>query len=582
MNTTRKLPNIWGQGAIFAYSGFEGECSYYKSLCGTLMGDCLGIRFRNLAHASDGACLVVKPSNVFNIEYTAVLSDTILSTVSRNGGGSYPLDILFVDQRTILLRSDPACRAELFLDYPASESEAGGVRVYDGAGNRFAIAKEVQGEEMRVALAYGEGCEEAARAALRASPDKIIRERLAFYEALPVPRFRDEAEEMLYFKCASILRSTVYTPEGKIRGCALTPDRFPHRAVWLWDTAYLIIGIKHLSHSVARDGVLAILDCAHEDGFLPHMTTPDWQSEVTQPPVLAWAVLELYRKSGDIEFLQKTYDRLASYILWDIAHRDKNGNGLPEWVVGKNPLCRCGESGMDNTPRFDEAEEMDCIDFAAFLASDMRCMAEISRILGKRDAAAEWQARYDTIRERINTVLWDEETGFYYDRRLSDGKLHPVKSVAAFLPLFAGIPDERRARLLLEHLADPAEFGTPFPIPTVSADDKTFPTKDMFRGTVWLNFNYLIARGLDDYGFRDEAEALREKTVSTLKKWYQNDGVLYEFYDSMDEVSPSRLARKGHALFPYMPELRYVSVRDFSWGASAVMDFMLARKDETI
>ena len=91
---------------------------------------------------------------------------------------------------------------------------------------------------------------------------------------------------------------------------------------------------------------------------------------------------------------------------------------------------------------------------------------------------------------------------------------------------------------------------------------------------MWLNFNYLIEIGLRNYGFEKEAEELMNKTVDTLKHWYLNDGVLYEFYDSMNEFSPSRLSRKGTPLQPYMPELRYQAVREFSWGACAVIEFL--------
>jgi neutral trehalase len=304
------------------------------------------------------------------------------------------------------------------------------------------------------------------------------------------------------------------------------------------------------------------------------MTSPVYQSKITQPPVLAWAALHLYEFGHDKQFLIDAYDRLAKYVEWDLKNRDINGNGLPEWVVTDDPFCRCDESGMDNTPRFDDVDEMDCIDFAAFLANDMRCLSKIAKIIGKDAESALWEERFNTIKEKINTILWDEEDGFYYDRKLCDGKFHKIKSVASFIPLFAGVCDKEQAAKLVEHLNNPNEFNTAFPIPTISADDKTYHTRDMFRGTVWLNFNYLVELGLREYGFDKEAAELRKKTVDTLKHWYINDGVVYEFYDSMNEFSPSRLSRKGTPLQPYMPEVRLQSVRDFSWGACAVINFL--------
>ncbi len=571
-----ELPNIWGQGEIFAYSGFEGPCEYDCSLVGTLMADFFGINFRNLANDGDKAYLTVKPANVFNMTYNCILSDTICADVTDRDKNHHPVNIVFVNQNTIVL-SGENFDAKLVFDYDVKTEEKNGATVYEGNGNIFGIARKSEGGKTVIAVSYCGDVAEKAVCALDCDVEGLIASRIAFFEALPRGEFKDKEEEKLYYKCFSILRSTVYTPHSKINHCALTPNRFPHRAIWLWDTAYIIVGMKHMSYDVAKQAVLAILELSHDNGFLPHMTTSTWQSDITQPPVLSWAALELYRFGGDKDFLAEAYDRLSRYVQWDIDNRDINGNGLPEWAVGDDPFCRCDESGMDNTPRFDEADEMDCIDFAAFLANDMRCLAQIAEILGMTEDAEMWQSRYDTIKEKINTVLWDEEDGFYYDRKVCDGKFHKVKSVSSFIPLFAGVCTEEIAAKLVEHLKDPREFGTPFPIPTVSADDKTYPSRDMFCGTVWLNFNYLVALGLEEYGYIKEAEDLKNKTINTIKHWYLNDGVLYEFYDSMGELSPTRLSRKGPALHPYAPDIRYQSVRDFSWGACAVIDFILGR-----
>jgi hypothetical protein len=39
------LPNIWGQGSLFAFSGLDGVNTYENSLTGTLCGDMNGVIF---------------------------------------------------------------------------------------------------------------------------------------------------------------------------------------------------------------------------------------------------------------------------------------------------------------------------------------------------------------------------------------------------------------------------------------------------------------------------------------------------------------------------------------------------------
>ena len=71
-----RLPNIWGQGALFAYSGLDGECGVYSSLNGALLGDLLGVRL----HAKEVFDLYISLDGIKDIEYEVVASDVIRAT----------------------------------------------------------------------------------------------------------------------------------------------------------------------------------------------------------------------------------------------------------------------------------------------------------------------------------------------------------------------------------------------------------------------------------------------------------------------------------------------------------------------
>ena len=111
----------------------------------------------------------------------------------------------------------------------------------------------------------------------------------------------------------------------------------------------------------------------------------------------------------------------------------------------------------------------------------------------------------------------------------------------------------------------------------MAVDDETFGT-DMWRGPVWINYNYMIIQGLLEYGFSELADEITEKTLDIMTFWYEQEGVLYEFYDSENRVSPSRLNRKGRPVVPYSPKIKMQTIRDYGWSAALFADMVLKIK----
>lgn len=569
-------PKIWGQGSIFASSGLETKTTATNSLVGSLLADRIGFEFKTPIRSF----FYFKFKNreeIDNIEFDVITSDLIKGRLTDKLGEEYELLISFWSENTVNVKVCAYLRASFDFDEDMTEQMVDDALTFTRGSEKYAFLENRDGSAIRMAFSYGENAIENVKNAVVSDIESDAKAKLAFYSRLPRPQFKDLDEEMLYYKCFSVMKSMIYSPEGRYKTYWSTPDRYPHKDCWLWDTAFHVVGLKYISPDLAKDAIRAVLTIQHDDGYIPHQFSVDADSAVTQPPVLSWAVYELYKATGNTDLAQEVFDKLAGYLTWDMNNRDVNKNGLLEYEVNEDSVTnRCDESGMDNTPRFDGESKMDCIDFSCFFANDAMCLSKLATAIGRNDDAKYWNDIYEKTKKAINGLLWNDKDDFYYDRRM-DGTLCEVKSVSAFLALFAGVCDEKQAQALVEHLDNPNEFGTPFPIPTVSADDKTYPTMDMFRGTVWLNFNYMIADGLEKYGFGEKASYIREKTVEQVKKWYLTDGVIYEFYDSRDKVSPRRLARKGNPLQPYIPDIRIQCVHDFSWGSCFVPDIIIKR-----
>ena len=344
--------------------------------------------------------------------------------------------------------------------------------------------------------------------------------------------------------------------------------------MWLWDSVFHTFGINHIDPELSWSFLKAVLDRQRDDGMIPHMMCADGTaSRITQPPVLAWGIWENYRILQNPTHLIYALPKLERYLTWNLTHRDSNNNNLLEWHIEVSPLSRSGESGMDNSQRFDDAIRLDAVDFSTFQALDMTFTAKMAEVLGHTDRAKIWRDRATVMSTQIHTQLWDPQHNFYCDRRM-DGQFSPIKAVSGFLPLLLQDIDIAHVKDLVQHLNNPETFDTVFPIPSVSVDTPGWST-DMWRGATWINMNYLVIDGLQQCGQIKQAARLRDKTSQFVQKYYQQHGVIFEFYDAKDIVPPIACDRKGQRLEPYDIRVKMDAIRDYHWSAALVTHMLM-------
>ena len=569
-----KLPNRWGQGSLFAYSGLDGICTLKDSVVASLLGDALGVVF----HTEPRRELRFHLDGVKDLDYEIVASDIVRLTLGD--GRKTPLTFLFSSQDTLMGVTGPTAMPHIFCETGDPGMKQGPILIHSSEGLHSVLITEKQGPLLRFGFSMNRrSIEEAlknARGTFELDLDRQVKAKLDFFKQLPVPDNCSPRYEIALAKCFSVLKNQVYSPEGIFDTRWTTPDRVPHQKIWLWDSVFHSLGNRYISKELAYETLAAVLRTREDDGFIPIMCRPEGEEhDETQPPILAWGFHELFQYTQHKEYLSENYETLKGYLLWNGVNRDSNQNGLYEWKIRHdNRRSRCGECGMDNSPRFDKATEMESIDFSCFMAREMKSMAATAEVLGMEEEQRFWNELFENTAKSVNELLWDEQDGFYYDRYLQEDRLTGVKSAASFLPLFAGVCPKDRAERLAGHLEDGRTFGTPFPVPSVSLDDPTFGT-DMWRGPVWINYNHMIIRGLRDYGFHELAGQIRKKTLDAIAFWYDHDGCIYEYYDSLDRKSPSRFNRKGKNLHPYDIRIRMQCIRDYGWSCSLYADLLL-------
>jgi hypothetical protein len=333
---------------------------------------------------------------------------------------------------------------------------------------------------------------------------------------------------------------------------ALSPVRHARpspsfQAIYLWDSAFIAQIWKWWSPGVAHDVLDAVI--RHRDGDrLQHFVSEFASSEFTQPPLIAWSMQRLADAADDerqCAWIAAAYEPTRAYHSWLQKNR-RLQNGLYAWA-------HAYESGVENAPRFGDREERRLRDTRRIAAPDLsaytiiqcEALAAMAKTLGKRDEAAAYLGEANAIRSAANAFLWDESEGYYFDRSTTDGHFIRARTIASVLPLWAGIPDERRATILLEHILDPGGFNTLIPLPSVAIDDPAFE-RDMWRGPVWINTAFAVIEGMRRYGFHEQAADFAYRLCDGVYRTYGRTGRFYEFYDPTSYVIRDLYRKRGN------------------------------------
>ncbi|OUS27520.1 hypothetical protein A9Q98_09455 [Thalassotalea sp. 42_200_T64] len=126
-------------------------------------------------------------------------------------------------------------------------------------------------------------------------------------------------------------------------------------------------------------------------------------------------------------------------------------------------------------------------------------------------------------------MLFDENTGFYYDRKFSaDDKADQHGCVGELLTyrgrgpegwssLWAGIADKDKAAAVKNVMLAAGEFNTLVPLGTAAVTNPAFDADIYWRGRVWLDQVYFGLIALDNYGYQAEAIALANKLFANAQ-----------------------------------------------------------------
>jgi len=362
-------------------------------------------------------------------------------------------------------------------------------------------------------------------------------------------------------------------PNSCLKYPFVDPGSIYNGNLWDWDSFWAVYALFNLVDTDPQAAVKKAQIIEHakgniknffafqlDDGYIPMMIE---ESELPEPYLI------MKRKEGVIlnmmkPFLCQQIDLISQYcqdyqwVECYVDNMERYFHCYEQFYFYEN----CGlyvwaddvMIGMDNDPatfgrpRFSTANMY----LNSFMVKELQAMANIMQALGQEERADYYLDKRQKLIDCIQNECWDPRDKFFYSvdvdikTRAYDWfhvglgvfwKTLPIKIRAwtGFIPLWAGFATEEQAAYLVEHVRDTDTFNSPFGIRSLSRDEKMYDLSatnnpSNWLGPIWIIVNYVVFRGLLNYGYYDDAKQLYEKTLELLGTDLEKTGTLHEYY----------------------------------------------------
>jgi putative isomerase len=386
-----------------------------------------------------------------------------------------------------------------------------------------------------------------------------------------------EAEAQKYSDLSEVYKAiqtcmawdTIYEPE---HDRVVSPVSRIWNVVWGgfvlfdWDTYFAALMAGLDCKDLAYANAIEMTHDKTEAGFIPNFSTVAniKSRDRSEPPVGAVCCWELFKRFGDIWFLEEVFEGLLEWNRWWHNHRQFDGllcwgSDPYEAIAGApfelgsggvfNIQGAAYESGLDNSPMYDDVPfnpqthlmELADVGLMGMYIADCEYLAKIAKKIGKPKINKELRQRAEIYRKALQR-LWDEPTGLFLNRRTDTNQSsHRISPMNFYALLGKAATTEQAQRMIAEHFYNPEEFWGEWLIPTIARNDPAYPDQVYWRGRIWGPSNFLVYLSLRNYPLPEAIKDLTEKSQALLmKNWFEN-GFVCENYCADTGIGGERL-----------------------------------------
>lgn len=387
------------------------------------------------------------------------------------------------------------------------------------------------------------------------------------------PENIDKYKEICRSFVMSDMKNMYRAPKGVLKFPFIVPGAAYQMQLWDWDSWLAGLALERIAakrsveernelHAHLQGCVLNFLSYSGNEGRVPICVEPTGAPSWAHPeetgisanmhkPCLAQQAAHIVRScDGKVEWLRDEFPALQAFVNRYLNHFRHRETGLFFWMNDEAIGVDNDPSTFYRPPRSSGSLYLNCL-----MVEELRSMAWLSDRLGKDEVGAYYLKEAEALLSAVRRHCWDPRDGFYYSVDLAlmprsadasglhsgqprtyDCLIQRIDTWCGFMSLWCNVATREQAREIVErHYRDVRRFNAPAGVRTLSPLEKMYDLRassnpSPWLGPVWGISNWMVFRGLVNYGYQDDARELAEKTILLFGSDIEKSGTLHECY----------------------------------------------------
>ena len=337
---------------------------------------------------------------------------------------------------------------------------------------------------------------------------------------------------------------------------------FDFNELYYWDSYFMVQGMYDERHKELVVGILEnLLHLFKRFKVIPNASRT-YLTGRSQPPFLSTFIWEVYDNfKMDDKWLKRAMAVAEDEynIVWmgttkPNARQVYRGMSRYYDINMLHNLAEA-ESGWDMTTRFGHrALDYIPVDLNSLLYKYETDFARFYRHFNDIRAAAKWEVAAEYRKLTMHGLMWNELKGLYYDYNYAKERRGTVSSLATYCPMWSGMATKSEAERLVKAIKRFENRGG-LAATDVQQLSQLVPgamPRQWAYPNGWAPLHYLTIKGLERYGYHNDARRIAMKWLKTNLNWFNQHGVFLEKYNV---VSPDKPPVRG----------LYMSQTGFGW-----------------